>query len=70
MARQLEPRETAAVLAGLRLLQAWREDKVRTSEPEIDVAIDDIESSSGQFEPMSSDEIDDLCEAINIGDVE
>ena len=65
MAEKLNDRELGAVLAGLRLLQGLREDRVQTGSAELDVSIDDIETSSGEFEPLTVDEIDGLCERMN-----
>lgn len=53
-----DPRETAAVLAGLRTLQS---DRHRARE------LEDVLSNCGEFEPLSNDEIDSLCEAITSG---
>lgn len=58
-------RQLGAILAGLRLLQAWHLDEVTTKDAQMDVSIDDIETSSGEFDPMSADEIDALCERLN-----
>lgn len=62
----IDPRESAAILAGLRLLQALRNDEITTKDADMDVAIDDIESDGGNFEVLTSDEIDELCERVNI----
>ena len=64
---KLEPRERDAVLAGLRLLEAWRTDRVASRSADLDVAIDDIESSGGEHDVLEADDIDALCERINCG---
>lgn len=62
----ISDRKQAAILAGLRLLQAWREDKIMTRDANIDSSIDDVESDGGTHEPLSADEIDILCEELNV----
>lgn len=68
MAEKLNDRELGAVLAGLRLLQALKEDKAQTRSADLDVALDDIETSAGEVEPLTIDEIDVLCERMNCGE--
>ena len=58
-------RSQAAILAGLRLLQQWREDRIVTKDASLDMIIDDIETNGGAHEPMTAEEIDALCELIN-----
>jgi hypothetical protein len=64
--RRFDSRETAAILAGLRLLQleidspydgGWFGD-----------ALKDVYTNGGEFEGLRSDEIDVLCERVNFGD--
>ena len=52
-------------VAGLRLLQQWREDRIVTKDASLDMIIDDIETNGGAHEPMTAEEIDALCELIN-----
>lgn len=58
---ELNPRQTAAILTGLRLLQYLRMQW--TSLPTI---YQDIESDGGTLKKLSNREIDDLCDAINL----
>lgn len=51
--------ETAAILAGLRLLQATCQ---------VPAGINAILTADGAFPPLSLDQIDDLCERINAGE--
>jgi hypothetical protein len=60
--RDFEFRETATLLAALRMWQ--RLDGPAGNAPEMVVATND-----GAFAPLDEQEIDDLCEAINMGDV-
>lgn len=53
----LTSRETAAVLAGLRLLQC--------NLPSLTIGIQNIFDDGGTLSPLDEDEIDDLCERIN-----
>lgn len=53
----LTDRELGAVLAGLRLWQAW--------EASADESLRDIADGGGAFAPLSDDEIDALCERLN-----
>jgi hypothetical protein len=64
-----ERRRVAAILAGLRLLQASTAQSSRSSSAHAE-AIDDIATSGGDFEALNATEIDELCEAINTGEVE
>lgn len=63
-----ERRNEAAVNAGLRLLQAMNDGHIRMDGDRA-MAIDDIASSGGELEPLTSEDIDDLCEALNLGTV-
>jgi hypothetical protein len=56
------PRQLAAVLAGLRLLQQHREQK-----RDLPDGIVEILEDAGA--PLTTREIDDLCEEINVGEV-
>lgn len=56
-----DPREIATVLAALRL----RQRKGWSSDPEQVIATD-----GGTLEPLTDEEIDDLCERINLGEAE
>ncbi len=53
-------REKSTVLAALRLWQS-------TSTRQIPMNIQDIADSAGEINPLDDDEIDDLCERINLG---
>jgi hypothetical protein len=55
----MNPRELGTVLAALRL---WQRLGDRLGEPELAIATDE-----GAFPPLTKDEIDGLCERINIG---
>ncbi len=68
MTKKTDDRENAAILAGLRLLQAMRENRLGTT-AQIDRDIDDVESDGGSLEVLSVEEIDDLCERINSGEI-
>lgn len=60
MPLSVTPRELATILAALRYWQA--NDRSNASEaPEYDIA-----SDSGDFEPLRNDEIDALCEQLNV----
>jgi hypothetical protein len=63
--KDTQDRQASAILAGLRLLQAWHLNKVTTQEAQMDIFMDDIETNGGKYDPMSSDEIDELCEQVN-----
>jgi hypothetical protein len=65
----LTNRETAAVLAGLRLLQLCLEDDhLADSADLVDrFVIDEIIDDAGTLEPLSVQEIEMLCERINAG---
>jgi hypothetical protein len=54
---ELDKREIATILAALRL---WQETVNKHEEEPWKIATDD-----GQLEPLSDDEIDDLCEKLN-----
>lgn len=54
---RLTKQETATVLAALRY---WQREGLISSGHEIDIATD-----GGTIEPMSKDDIDELCERIN-----
>jgi len=69
MPRKMEDRETSAILAGLRLLEALRLGRIRTADAQMDVSIDDIESNGGAHDVLEADEIDALCQRINASDV-
>jgi hypothetical protein len=58
-----------AILAGLRMLQAWKEGRVTSTETDHDAAIELIETEAGECEALGVEAIDDLCERINCGDV-
>lgn len=55
----LSRRELATVLAALRLFQAT---------PTIPPQIDELASDCQTFEPLTADEIDELCERLNCGE--
>jgi hypothetical protein len=57
----LDDRETAAVLAGLRLFQ-------QAGEKGLDMDIWDIATNSGETERLGDDEIDALCEKLNLSE--
>lgn len=57
-AHYLDPRELGTVLAALRVYQ----DKVASS---VSDALEDISTDGGTQEPLSYDEIDDLCDKLN-----
>jgi hypothetical protein len=61
--KTLDSRETAAVLAGLRLLQHWMDE----TDPDDD-GIQDILENGGDIITMNANEIEDLCEKINTGE--
>ncbi len=58
--KSLSIRETAAVLAGLRLLQHWME----LTDPD-NPGIQDILENGGEFDAMDANDIEVLCEEIN-----
>lgn len=55
----LTERETAAVLAGLRLMQR---------QTVLCAAVEATATGCGKFEPLDDDEIDALCVRINMGE--
>lgn len=57
-----DPRALATVLAALRY---WQREGLASAGHEQDIATD-----SGSLAPMSAEEIDDLCESINVADPE
>ena len=59
MLLSVTPREFATILAALRFWQT-NDRNTAAQAPEYDIA-----SDSGQFEPLSNDEIDTLCEQLN-----
>lgn len=65
--RPSDRRKTAAILAGLRVLQATEfvpgQSSTRFTRPDFG----DIYRGNGEFEPLAVDEIDGLCESINFG---
>ena len=65
--RSSDRRETAAILAGLRVLQAPEfvpgQSSAKFTWPDFGV----IYRGNGEFEPLAVDEIDQLCESINFG---
>lgn len=63
-----EQRREGAILAGLRLLQSYREGRITLGSTHAE-AIEDISSSGGEVDDLSVTEIDGLCEAINLGDI-
>jgi hypothetical protein len=70
MAEPLDKRESDAILAGLRMLQAWRDGNVTTRKADMDVSIDDIETRGGEHDPMTSEELDELCEKVNCSELQ
>lgn len=56
----LSARERAAILAGLRLLQAYLAE-----EPRVPDGIDRILTNDGRLLPLSTEAIDRLCERLN-----
>jgi hypothetical protein len=62
----LDERETAAALAGLRLLQREIESPDYGSWFGSDIQT--IYTNDGQLEGLDPDEIDELCERLNFGD--
>lgn len=63
----LDDRELAAVLAGLRMLQL-EVKSVADSSNWIDQEIHDIYTDADSLVGLDSDEIDSLCERLNIGE--
>lgn len=57
---KLSNRELATVLAALRLYQEHEPGEIRTE-------IVEIADNGGTVVPLSNDEIDDLCESLNLG---
>jgi len=60
MLLSITPREFATILAALRYWQA-NDRNTASKAPEYDIA-----SDSGEFEPLGNDEIDTLCEQLNV----
>lgn len=56
----VDNRQQAAILASLRHTQ----DVLRNGQP-LKAELHDIATNAGEFEPLSVDEIDELCELIN-----
>jgi hypothetical protein len=56
---KIDERELGTILAGLRLWQEYLQSK-EFSPDHMDIA-----TNIGMFEPLSPDEIDELCERIN-----
>jgi len=56
-------RELATILTGLRLYQA---ENLQGTDGAADEATREIATDAGLFEPLSSDEIDELCERLNL----
>jgi len=63
----MNERETAAILAGLRLYQIQRGGKLAHFGQPLDAAeaAEGIASSGGTLEPMTPEDVDELCERIN-----
>lgn len=55
--KYINDRQTAAILAGLRLLQI--------NMPSLTSGIENILTSDGLVTPLTAEEIDELCETIN-----
>lgn len=66
---KIDDQRRNAVLAGLRMLQAWKEGRVTSVEAQHDVDIDMIETNAGEHDPMTADELETLCEDVNTGTV-
>lgn len=66
-----DKRRDAAVLAGLRLLQAATEGAIvmKTSEAGRIGDVMDVATCGGEVEALSADEIDTLCESFNMGEI-
>lgn len=66
-AELLNHRREVAMVAGLRLLQIWGTNPAvsRAIEQGDPYEVDDIVSDGGTVKPLTSEEIDDLCELIN-----
>lgn len=64
---ELTQKDTARVLAGLRLLEDLRSEPpmVTLTEPEQHFGLKDIMTNGGEFPPPTPEEIDALCERIN-----
>ncbi|MFC1805485.1 hypothetical protein ACFL09_00705 [Planctomycetota bacterium] len=60
----ISKRELATILAALRFHQA---ENLQSTDEIADDAIRDIATDSGMLEPLSPDEIDELCEQLNLG---
>jgi hypothetical protein len=60
--QQLTAPELATILAALR---HWQ-----NALPENAKAYEDVATDDGRFEPLSVDEIDELCMRLNFGDIE
>jgi hypothetical protein len=63
-----EQRREGAILAGLRLLQSYREGRITLGSSHAE-AIEDISGSGGEVDDLTVTEIDGLCEAINLGEI-
>lgn len=64
---KIDDQRRDAVLAGLRMLQAWKEGRITSVEAQHDVDIDMIETSGGEHDPLTADELETLCEDVNTG---
>lgn len=66
-----DKRRDAAVLAGLRLLQAATEGAIvmKTSEAGRIGDVMDVATCGGEVEALSADEIDTLCVSFNMGEI-
>lgn len=62
---QLNQRELATILAALRVIQADYPGLIKA-----DSGIEDIATNCGEFEPLSSEEIDHLCDRLNFEETE
>lgn len=66
---RIDEQRRDAVLAGLRMLQAWKENRVTSKDAQHDVDIDMIETNGGEHDALTADELETLCEEINTGSV-
>jgi hypothetical protein len=62
--------ELAAIIAALRIFQMWREHRVEVvpkdgDDADFECFIEDIETQGHTREPLSTEDIDDLCIRIN-----
>lgn len=66
-----DKRRDAAVLAGLRLLQAATEGAlvIKSSEAGRIDDVMDVATCGGEVEALNASEIDDLCESFNMGEI-